>query len=504
MMTRRSAVTGLLLGGATAALASGVAGNRMLRRLLLGAPAFASSLKPLAIPAPLAGEMRDGVRRYTLHLQRGVSSFFDGVETPTLGINGAYLGPTLKMRSGERVRIEVTNRIGEPTTLHWHGLHLPARADGGPHQIIEDGATWSAEFEVRQRASTFWYHSHMAPRTGPQVYRGLAGLIEVADEASDRLDLPAEYGVDDVPLVLQDRAFDRDGALLYGTAMPDVMMGMRGDVMLVNGTVGPYFEARTEKLRLRILNGSNARFYRLGFADGRPFHQIATDGGLLERPHETSAITLAPAERAQIVVDLSDGRPVDLLARSVPVGMMGGGMMRGHMMGDDRTFDVLAIRPGAGRRRSAPLPDRLVDLEPPDEARAIRTRRFVLEMAMGPMVMMGASDPFTINGKTMDMGRIDEVARVGTSEIWQIENDSMMAHPFHIHDVQFRILDRNGAPPPPGEMGLKDTVVVAPGERVRLLLDFADYSDPDRPYMYHCHILEHEDAGMMGQFVVTA
>ncbi len=495
----------LLLGGGIAALADGAggtAGYGSLGRWLLGAPAAAASPRPLAIPTLLVGEPRAGVRTFDLNLQKGVSRFFDGVTTPTLGINGAYLGPTLKMRVGETVRMEVTNRIGEASTIHWHGFHLPAGADGGPHQVIADGASWSPQFEVRQRASMLWYHSHMVPRTGPQVYHGLAGVAYVEDEETGRLDLPGDYGVDDVPLVLQDRAFNRDGSLFYSTNMHNTMMGMRGNVLLVNGTVNPYFEARTQKLRLRLLNGSNARFYSLGFSDNRRFSLIGTDGGLLERPYETSHIALAPAERAQIIVDLSDGRPVVLRAFPAPTSGTMGGMM-GGMMGDDFNFDVLDIRPNGQRGRSAPLPSRLVTLDRPDPGQASGARRLVLQMGMGGM-MMGGGEPFSINGKAMDMNRIDEVVRVGTTEIWQLENRSMMAHPFHIHDVQFRILDRDGAPPPPWEMGLKDTVVVNPDERVRLLLQFADYSDPDLPYMYHCHVLEHEDSGMMGQFVVAA
>ncbi|MEQ9735636.1 MAG: multicopper oxidase domain-containing protein, partial [Algiphilus sp.] len=292
MISRRAALTGLMLGGAGLATA-GVLSGRDARRWLFGPAAFAASPKPLAIPQVIAGEVRDGVRTYALGLQKGVSQFFTGVETPTLGINGAYLGPTLKMRAGELVRMNVTNRIGEPSTIHWHGFHLPARADGGPHQVIRDGETWSPQFVVKQRAAMFWYHSHMVPRTGPQVYHGLAGLIYVDDDETARLDLPSDYGVDDIPLVLQDRAFGNDGSLLYSTSMPSVMMGVRGNVLLVNGTVRPYFEARTSKLRLRILNGSNARSHTVGFADGRTFQQIGTDGGLLERPFETSRITLA-------------------------------------------------------------------------------------------------------------------------------------------------------------------------------------------------------------------
>jgi FtsP/CotA-like multicopper oxidase with cupredoxin domain len=502
MISRRAILAGLTIGGAGLASA-GIYSNGFLRRAIFGGPVFAATPKPLAIPKAMSGDIRDGVRTYDLALQKGRSEFFDGVETPTLGINGPYLGPTLKMRAGETVQMNVTNGIGEPSTLHWHGMHLPASADGGPHQVIADGETWSPRFEVKQRAAMFWYHSHMVPRTGPQVYQGLAGMIYVDDNETDRLDLPSDYGVDDIPLVLQDRLFNNDGSLFYSTSMPSRMMGIRGDVMLVNGTANPYFEARTEKLRLRILNGSNARFYKIGFADRRTFLQIGTDGGLLERPVETRFVTLAPGERVQIILNLEDGRPALLRSFEISSTGMGGGGMMGGMMGDNLTFDLLDIRPDAERTRSAEIPDRLIDLERPDPTQAVGTRRFVMQMGMGAM-MMGGNGGFTINGKSMDMARIDETVQVGTKEIWQIENPSIMPHPFHVHDVQFRILDRDGRPPAPGETGLKDTVIVNSNETVRLLLEFADYSDPDSPYMYHCHILEHEDAGMMGQFVVTA
>jgi len=483
MISRRATLAGLLAGGGVAT--AGVLTNSYSRQWLLGSSAQAGEPKSLIIPEAMTGDIRNGVRTFDLGLQKGVSRFFGGVNTPTLGINGNFLGPTLKMRAGEVVQMNVTNKIGEPSTLHWHGLHLPASADGGPYQVIADGETWSPTFTVRQRASMFWYHSHMVPRTGPQVYQGLAGLIYVDDEETSRLDLPGEYGVDDIPLVLQDRVFNADGSFLYNTSMRNVMMGMRGNVLLVNGAVRPYFAARTNKVRLRLLNGSNSRFYTIGFDDGRTFQQIGTDGGLLERPFETSQ-----------VVDVSDGRPVLLRTFAPP----GGGTMMERMMGDDLAFEVLDIRPDAQRAKSPETPSRLISLDQPDVTKAVRTRRFVMEM--GGMMMGGGS--FTINGKTMDMDRIDETVRVNTTEIWQIENVSMMPHPFHIHDVQFRILERNGTPPAPGEMGLKDTVVVAPGEVVKLLLSFSDYTDPDQAYMYHCHILEHEDAGMMGQFVVTA
>ena len=491
--SRRSTLGLLAVGGVAAAYG----GIRWSRRGISGPS------RPLAIPPLLEGRAEAGAQNYDLELGKGVSQFVEGMETPTFGINGNYLGPTLKLQAGSNIRLNVQNNIGQQSTLHWHGFHLPASADGGPHQVIEDGTSWTPEFEVKQQASTFWYHSHMVPSTGFQVYHGLAGMIIVEDEKANGLGLPQDYGVDDVPLVLQDRRFASGGGFEYLTSMPDQMMGMKGNTLLVNGTLNPYFIARSDTLRLRILNGSNARFYTLAFSDNRSFHQIASDGGLLDSPVQTNAITLAPAERAELIVDLSDGKSVRLQSTtpSLGGGMMGGGIMSG-IMGGNEDFDVLDIRPDQSRRPAIALPERLNTLATPDPARAVRTRSFTL--GMGGMMMGGGGGEMSINGRPMDMNRIDEVARLGTEEIWVINNPTMMPHPFHIHDVQFRILDRNGVPPDMGERGNKDVVVVNPNERVRVLLGFSDYADPDSPYMYHCHILEHEDAGMMGQFTVVS
>jgi len=505
MINRRSILGGMALGAGGLVL-----GGLAIRSQGGGSQAFSPFTgegASLAIPQLYAGERRDGVRTFDLNLQEGVSRFFEGLETPTIGINQPFLGPTLEMHDGESVQMNVRSALSETATVHWHGFHLPARADGGPHQPIEPGGSWTAEFEVRQRGSMFWYHSHAHRRSGPQVYQGLAGMIYVRDQASEALDLPNDYGVDDIPLVVQDRAFASDGSFIYSTRMRNVMMGMMGDTMLVNGVVEPVFEAKTDRLRLRLVNGSNARFYRFGFDDGRSFHQIGTDGGLLEAPVQTDNIVLAPGERAQVIVDVSDGRPVSLLADGLEImgmrGMRGmGGNRGGGMMDERRRFSVLDIRPAERRSQAITMPRRLATLPRIDPTAAVRTRRFVLEMGMGMRMMRGGG--FTINGRSMDMQRIDESVKVGTTEIWQVENASMMAHPFHIHDVQFRIIDRDGRAPAAAEQGLKDTVVVYPGEAVRLLLWFEDYTDSDLPYMYHCHILEHEDAGMMGQFVVTS
>lgn len=459
---------------------------------------------PLAIPPLEKGSLVGGERVFDLSIRKGQKSFGGGRVSPTIGINGPYLGPTLEMRRGETVRFNVQNGIDEDVSVHWHGFELPAVSDGGPHQAIPPGGRWTPGFEVRQRASLYWYHSHALHRSGPQVYAGLAAGIYVRDDEEDSLDLPDEYGVDDIPLVVQDRMFGADGSLVYPSGMRARMMGAIGDRLFVNGTQNPVFEAQTGLLRLRLLNGSNARIYEF-YLDGRRSMQlIGSDGGLLDRSHAVSRVRLSPGERAQVVIDLSDGAPVQLHAASPTnsPGMMGnmGGMMRGSRRGtSEETFTVLNILPDRAVGSQRRIPAELSRLPAFDLNGAMRTRRFVLDMGMG----MGMRGGFTINGASMDMDVINERVRVNEWEIWEIGNRSMMAHPFHIHNVQFRVLDRNGRPPSPLESGLKDTVLVEPGEQVRLLLRFEENTDPDIPYMYHCHILEHEDAGMMGQFVVV-
>ncbi len=461
-----------------------------------GLPAFGAAgfnhKNRLAIPPLDLGEIKDGTREFGLQLQHGISEFFAGYETPTKGINGAYLGPVLRMRHGETVRLNVTNNLDHDSTLHWHGFNLPASADGGPHQVIRPGDTWSPSFEIRERAATMWFHSHLMGQTAAQVWAGLAGMVIIDDDTADALDLPSEYGVDDIPLVLQDRRFSRDGSMAYKSSMHDRMAGMQGNYPVLNGTISPYLEVSHEKVRLRLLNGANASIYNLTFRDERTFQLVGTDGGLLTAPVELTQLRLAPGERAEIVVDFSDGAPA--LLESI-----GGRGMGGEQ---SPTFDLLEFRLKAQLAPSPQVPEKLADLPVPDADSAMRTRRFLLEMpGMGMGMMMGGG--FTINGEEMDMARIDHVVKRGEAEIWEIENAGPMAHPFHVHNTQFRILDKAGRPPAPAEAGLKDTVLVEPGEVARILIRFDHYTDPDRPYMYHCHILEHEDAGMMGQFTVV-
>ena len=467
-------------------------------------PSVATFENTLPIPSLLEGRMENGQRIFDLSLQRGRHEFFTGVETPSAGINGDYLGPVLRMRRGDRVRFNVTNNMSEDSTLHWHGVHLPAKMDGGPHQVIKPGETWKPEFAIRQPASTQWYHSHMFHRTGVQVYYGLAGLFYIDDDESDALGLPSDYGVDDIPLVLQDRAFNRDGSFSYLRSMHERMNGMRGDVMLVNGAPFPTHDVASRRMRLRLLNGSNARIYNLKFSDGRAMRQIASDGGLLEKPVTLRSLRLSPGERAEVIVEFSPGDAVVLQHEPLPQRRRRRGMMMGMMMmggGDDQPFEIMRFTAKRPAKAKGDAPEHLVKVRSWNPAAAAKTRKMVLDMRMGPAMMSG--NGFTINGKAMDMKRIDEKIRLGDVEIWEIRNDSPMPHPFHIHDIQFRILDRDGQHPPLNERGLKDTVLVESGETVRVITQFEDYADPKNPYMFHCHILEHEDGGMMGQFVVV-
>ncbi|MBS0240601.1 MAG: multicopper oxidase domain-containing protein [Proteobacteria bacterium] len=447
---------------------------------------------------------------FALTLQSGQMEFLSGRKTPTIGVNGAFLGPTLRCRAGDIVDMQVKNGLAVSSALHWHGLHVPAKADGGPHQAIAPGATWTPSFAIKQKAGLFWYHSHAMHRTGEQVNAGLAGLILVEDEESAKLGLPSEYGVDDIPLVLQDRRFRADGRFEYMSAMPDMMMGFKGETILINGTVSPELIVRRQRTRLRLLNGSNSRIYNVARSDGRNVSQIGTDGSLLERPVERGSVRLAPGERAEILIDMEPDSAIQLI--SLPDRVSGGVGMMAMMGGTGNAdeFSLLTLRAGSLGASELRLPSRLIEVPSWEARKADRIRSFTLEMGMGGGMMgrggmrggMGGMMAMTINGKSMEMDRIDERVPLGATEIWTIRNATPLAHPFHIHDIQFRVLDRNGAPAPAHEQGLKDTVLVDPGETVRVITQFTDFADAEHPYMYHCHILEHEDAGMMGQFVV--
>ncbi|MEK3822190.1 multicopper oxidase domain-containing protein [Cytobacillus sp. FSL W8-0315] len=438
---------------------------------------------PLPIP-PLLEDTNPDPKKAEFYLtaQESEKEFIKDKKTKTLGYNGDYLGPVIRVKNGEEVSVKVENDMSVGTTVHWHGLEVDGDQDGGPHSGILPGETWNPNFTISQPAATLWYHPHLLHTTGEQVYMGLAGLFYIDDEVSENLNIPKEYGVDDIPLVIQDKQFNSGGKYEYNLGMHDVMMGLQGERILVNGAINPYLEVPRGKVRLRLLNGSNARIYEFKFSSAQSFQQIASDGGFLEQPAEMNSLILSSAERAEIIVDFSNYNEGDVV----------------HLTDQGSEFMKFVVNANEGKGYA--VPDQITDIPEINPGNAIRTREFV---------MQGMGRNVNINGKQMDMNQIDEEVNLGDTEIWEISNDGSsmggmmggnggIAHPFHAHGVQFQIIDRDGNPPPPNERGWKDTILVYPGEKVRAIATF----DHEGIFMYHCHILEHEDAGMMGQFEV--
>ena len=442
---------------------------------------------PLFIPPQIEGKLIDNTLHYDLYIQNGYKEFFNGLRTPTYGINGDYLGPTIRLINDSNVSINWHNNLNEPVAMHGHGMHLPATEDGNVHQTIAPKSSWSAKYRVKQKACTNWYHPHTLNRTSHQVLMGLGGFIIIDDEESKHYNLPNRYGIDDIPLIVQDRTFSRNGNFVYPKNMMTVMHGFMGDRLLINGTVAPFIEVENNLLRLRLLNGSNARNYNFAIKEGLDMTLIAGDNSFLEKPVSIKSLLLSPAERAEVVIDLRD-----YLGKTV------------YLIDLETNARVLEIRVTKKFNQETTIPKKLTELEAINISNIKRKREFVLGVA-GPGRLV-------INGKTMDKNRIDERIKLGEYEIWEVINRPMgmmrmgMVHNFHMHGHHFRVLARDGNryAVKPWERGYKDTVRIDVGERVTLLVRHEDYANYKVPYMYHCHILEHEDAGMMGQFTVEA
>jgi len=462
---------------------------------------FLYAQNELFIPETMSGN------EFNLSLQNGTTQLFDGDATETMGANGGNLGPTLIFEQGEFVNINVANNIGEETTIHWHGMHISPENDGGPHSVIMPGETWNPNFTVMDKACTMWYHPHLHEKTNEHVTKGITGFIIIRDDEEAALDLPRTYGVDDFPLNLQTKQFD---------ASNQIVIGEHGDnVPMVNSTIDAFVEFPAQVVRLRVLNGSSMRVFNLGFSNNSIFYQIGSDGGLLSEPISMDRLLLAPAERAELLVDLSDmtGESIELKSYGSTLpqsayGIAGLSTMQGvapsgynsnELNGND--FILLGINVGAQTDNPIlTIPSLLVDVTPIDESEATLTRN--LQITAPNMMQNSITGPFVFDGQSFDMNVINQTVQLGDTEIWEIFNMSMVAHPFHIHDVQFYILDRNGVIPPENERGRKDVVLVKNMETVRFIAKFEDHADDEVPYMYHCHMLQHEDEGLMGQFIV--
>ncbi len=434
----------------------------------------------LPIPKLITPTDRNGRKHYDLNIVEAKHTFFEGIQTNTYAIDSTYLGPTLLLKNGDDVSINYTNQLTVETTMHGHGMHVPGEMDGTAHQPIALGATWSAQYTVNQTACTNWYHPHYLHKTAPHVYQGLAGFIIIEDPDSQTLDLPKRYGIDDIPLALQDRFFSADKKSLdYSPSNMELTRGYIGDTFITNGAIEPTFDAEAKEIRFRLLNGSNSTVYDLGFSNGKSFKQIASDNAFLEQPVSMSRITLSPGERAEIVVDLSNDT---------------GETFTLHEYRNNKTFLNISVSKNATAVTT--LPSDLTTLDA--IGTAIRTRQFTLGM-----VGMGN---FTINGVAMDYNTINERLTLGEVEEWEIINNMGVDHNFHIHATHFRLISRNGSSSQvaENEKGYKDVAYLPANESMKFIVKMTDVTaDDSNPYMYHCHFLEHEDNGMMGQFTVS-
>ncbi|ATP41631.1 copper oxidase [Solibacillus sp. R5-41] len=429
----------------------------------------------LALP-PLLKPQNNKENIYTITAQSGETEIFDGIQTKTLGYNGSFLGPVIQVNEGEKITFRTKNELDEKTTFHWHGVEIPGIGDGGPHNYVNPGESKDVKFTVNQGAATLWFHPHPEGSTAAQVYQGLAGLIYVEDEQSKTLHLPNEYGINDFPLIFQDKQFDDNRQLNYKFAMNDD--GTIGDTLLINGTINPKLTVGKEKVRLRLVNGSNARNYTYQLNTGDAFQQIATDGGLINEPNKLREITLTPGERAEIIVDFSKydaNSEIALLNEN-------GAILLPFNIDEQKSSNP------------SDIPTNLNDYSVTNEERNLPVSK--------KLELFGMDNMVTINNKQFDMNRIDFTQKQGETEIWEIYNkpDMMggMTHPFHIHGTQFKIVSIDGQEPPVSEQGWKDTVAIDAGETFKLAVKFNNKGI----YMFHCHILEHEENGMMGQVEV--
>ncbi len=443
-----------------------------------------------------------------LNLQNGTHQFFAGQNTATMGINGNILGPTLIINKGDDLNISVTNNLGQPTTIHWHGLHVSASNDGGPHTVIAPGATWNPQFKVLDKAATYWYHPHLDEFTDEHVSKGMAGLIIVKDTKEAALNLPRTYGVDDIPLVIQTKGFDASYQIVHDSNADDVL--------IVNGTVKPETNVPAQMVRFRLLNGSSQRVFNFGFSDNKMFYQIATDGGLKVAPLALTRLQLAPGERSEIVVDLQgmNGEILQLMSYAaefdngvygatapginpnIPLDNYNPNAMNGT------NFNILKLNVIAQTTNAiTTIPDTLVSVTPFLETNSTKTRTLTFSPVTGGFNQLNGD--FTINGVSLDMNIINVTIPLNNTEIWTVQNNSAISHPFHIHDIQYYILDIDGNPPPASVVGWKDTYLVPAQSTMRFITKFTDFANDRVPYMYHCHMLTHEDGGMMGQFVVV-
>jgi spore coat protein A len=466
---------------------------------------------PLRVPPVLRPARSDATTDYYEITARAANvEILPGLHTEVWGYDGLFPGPTIEARSGRRVVIGTRNETPVPIVTHLHGGRTPPESDGYPTDLILPTSGWSARhgqhagdvtegtreyvYPLRQRAATLWYHDHRMDFTGPQVWQGLAGFHLLRDEEDDALPLPK--GDREIPLMITDRSFAEDGSMPYPSLDPELRdtpgvdpqfhNGVLGDVILVNGVPWPFLEVAAVRYRLRLLNASNARRYRIYLdpppqrGDGEPFAQVGSDGGLLAGPHGLDSIYMTPAERFDVVIDFGRYRPGTVVT------------MRNRLDGGGagQIMQFVVTGPAVDDAR---VPERLSDVETLDPASATRTREFAFTATK--------KDGRTVHGVNDLAFTTDFVAadpRLGATEIWSLRT-SNNHHPIHLHLAHFQILG-SGGEMREEDRGWKDTVRLEPNKEVQIVVRFDGY--PGK-YVFHCHNLEHEDMAMMANFQVV-
>lgn len=439
----------------------------------------------LTVPDLLEATTTDGATTYTLTAKTGTGEVLSGVTSTTAGYNGAYLGPTMKWTKGDTVLMNFTNTLGADTSVHFHGAHIPPKMDGGPQNAFADGVTWSPTFEVLDEAKTLWYHPHALGTTAEQVVHGLAGMIIVEDDSAVSAALPSEYGVDDIPLILQCLAVDAAGDIKYeatgyrssGVVFPVLVNGTNVD----STTLG--FTATKKRTRFRVLNASPADIMTVQRGDGGTLTQIATDQGYLTEPTEVTTIRLVAGARAEFVLDLEDAVTLQAVVTT------------GWIRGGSGTYDFLTVTPDATDTPAA-LPSTLNTITRYDTS-DFTARTITLGQGTGGTMSINGSVGTTMAGMAMISTTLD------AEEVWTITNSTQLEHSFHLHDVPYQVIEINGEAPTGVDLGWFDTFEVVGGGSIKIAMKFTDFTDDTYMYMLHCHLLQHEDEGMMAALMVT-
>lgn len=455
---------------------------------------------PLIIPEVMTGTT------FNLNLHQtsklfGSTAFQNTANTTTYAYNNMlFWGPTLIMNKGDWVQMNVSNNLTDTTTTHWHGFHIPAIMDGGPHQTIPAGTTWSPSFQIQNNAGTYWYHPHLHQFTQQQLTRGGGGMIIIRDPIESALNLPRTYGVDDIPLALTSRRWASNEFVYTNIAY--------GDYLLVNGTLSPQVTLPKQYVRLRILNAEIERAYNLGFSDGRTFYQIATDGGLVNAPVSLTRLVLGVGERAEILVDLSGdtvGNSIDLQAfnsgqaNDFPGGEPSSTGAVGSLL-NNTTFNILHINIGAATAN--PVTTRPTTLT----TNTFWTDADVTNSRTVTITGGTNGTAFTFDNLSYSPTVFNQTLNLDAVEKWTITNTSAFTHSFHIHDIEFALTSRTGGNNSgikTYEQGWKDVFYISTNQTVTFIAKFNTFASNTNPFMYHCHFSNHEDEGLMGQFLVV-